>query len=247
MKKTALALAFLLTLCSFAGCTETKKESVIVIDDDLFINAEQDEESPESGDIPEETEEKETEKATEETTSATESVKGTVRDNIYTNEFLELKYKAPFSWKLVSGKVAKAFSAFTSHILGIEDADAGESSGESAVYVDMIGYSEYSEVSYVSVRIIDCSELVPQYADIAIDDLLALTALTGTNCSEIETVKIAGKEYRKISYNTSTADGYPAISADYARKEGEFLCLISITDESAEMISAREKCFTVPN
>lgn len=122
MKKTALTLAFLLSLCSFTACGSTNEsdsassKSVVSSSEE---ESSEEETTTEAEESEEETTEAETTEAEEEETTASEDKdtdekdsedeeaekpaaaentdfkRGTVKDNVYTNEFAGIKFTAP--------------------------------------------------------------------------------------------------------------------------------------------------------
>ncbi len=125
MKKTALTLAFFLTLCSFTACGDTSStdDASKSVSSSSTVESSEEETEAETTTAEESSEEETTEaEESEEETSADEAeessdsdtaetskseqpaaentdfTRGVVEDNVYTSEFAGLKFTAPDGW-----------------------------------------------------------------------------------------------------------------------------------------------------
>lgn len=245
MKKTVLISAFILALSLFSSCEKSRRESVIVIDDDAFINGESFTEA-----LPYEegtTEEVVTEEVTTEpVTDPRAHVKGTIDGKVYTNEFAGMKFTAPSDSKLFSGKVAGTLLDMTG-LFGDEEEKSGyDEDADSAFINDAMCMNNLFRGKYVVIQLVEPARISAEVADISVDVFLTVISFGNENPTEPETVTLGGKEFRRI-ITDSTFDGTPVKRVYYARKEGEFIITVTISELTMEGISAREKNFTALN
>ena len=99
---------------------------------------------------------------------------------------------------------------------------------------------------YVIIQLVEPARISAEVADISVDVFLTIVTFGNENPTEPETVTLGGKEFRRI-ITDSTFDGTPVKRVYYARKEGEFIITVTISELTMEGITAREKNFTALN
>lgn len=256
MKKIALTLAFLLTLCSFTACgndssSEKKSDSSSVeTTTEESTEAETTEEASESTTTAADEEEAATKADAEEKgTEAAEGnglTRGTVEGNVYTSEFAGIKFTAPEGWTFAKDDYILSMMNISLDTLG-DDLAVNKALLEQAVIYDALCMDQKTGANII-FEYENLAKEVPDPDKYTMDDIIAsfdkqLAAITAIKYEKIKAdkVTIAGQEYEKLVYHAD----YNAISMDqvfYIRREGNLVfCIIASNGQSGEDMTVYEK------
>lgn len=256
MKKIALTLAFLLTLCSFTACgndssSEKKSDSSSVeTTTEESTEAETTEEASESTTTAADEEEATTKADAEEKgTEAAEGnglTRGTVEGNVYTSEFAGIKFTAPEGWTFAKDDYILSMMNISLDTLG-DDLAVNKALLDQAVIYDALCMDQKTGANII-FEYENLAKEVPDPDKYTMDDIIAsfdkqLAAITAIKYEKIEAdkVTIAGQEYEKLVYHAD----YNSISMDqvfYIRREGNLVfCIIASNGQSGEDMTVYEK------
>lgn len=256
MKKIALTLAFLLTLCSFTACgndssSEKKSDSSSVeTTTEESTEAETTEEASESTTTAADEEEATTKADAEEKgTEAAEGnglTRGTVEGNVYTSEFAGIKFTAPEGWTFAKDDYILSMMNISLDTLG-DDLAVNKALLDQAVIYDALCMDQKTGANII-FEYENLAKEVPDPDKYTMDDIIAsfdkqLAAITAIKYEKIKAdkVTIAGQEYEKLVYHAD----YNSISMDqvfYIRREGNLVfCIIASNGQSGEDMTVYEK------
>lgn len=256
MKKIALTLAFLLTLCSFTACgndssSEKKSDSSSVeTTTEESTEAETTEEASESTTTAADEEEATTKADAEEKgTEAAEGnglTRGTVEGNVYTSEFAGIKFTAPEGWTFAKDDYILSMMNISLDTLG-DDLAVNKALLDQAVIYDAFCMNQTTGANII-FEYENLAKEVPDPDKYTMDDIIAsfdkqLAQISAIKYEKIKAEKatIAGKEYEKLVYHAD----YNSISMDqvfYIRREGDLVfCIIASNGQSGEDMTVYEK------
>lgn len=256
MKKIALTLAFLLTLCSFTACgndssSEKKSDSSSVeTTTEESTEAETTEEASESTTTAADEEEATTKADAEDKgTEAAEGnglTRGTVEGNVYTSEFAGIKFTAPEGWTFAKDDYILSMMNISLDTLG-DDLAVNKALLDQAVIYDALCMDQKTGANII-FEYENLAKEVPDPDKYTMDDIIAsfdkqLAAITAIKYEKIKAdkVTIAGQEYEKLVYHAD----YNSISMDqvfYIRREGDLVfCIIASNGQSGEDMTVYEK------
>ena len=256
MKKIALTLAFLLTLCSFTACgndssSEKKSDSSSVeTTTEESTEAETTEEASESTTTAADEEEAATKADAEDKgTEAAEGnglTRGTVEGNVYTSEFAGIKFTAPEGWTFAKDDYILSMMNISLDTLG-DDLAVNKALLDQAVIYDALCMDQKTGANII-FEYENLAKEVPDPDKYTMDDIIAsfdkqLAAITAIKYEKIKAdkVTIAGQEYEKLVYHAD----YNSISMDqvfYIRREGNLVfCIIASNGQSGEDMTVYEK------
>lgn len=258
MKKIALTLAFLLTLCSFTACgddssSESKSNSSSVettteAATEAETEAETTEEAAESTTAAEEeaTTKADSEGSDKEAAEGNGLTRGKVEGNVYTSEFAGIKFTAPEGWTFAKDDYILSMMNISFDTIG-DDIAINKALLDQAVIYDALCMDQKTGANII-FEYENLAKEVPDPDKYTMDDIIAsfdkqLAAITAIKYEKIKAdkVTIAGQEYEKLVYHAD----YNTISMDqvfYIRREGDLVfCIIASNGQSGEDMTVYEK------
>lgn len=250
MKKTALTLAFILTLCSFTACGNTSGSEAEKASTPASSAAESSEEATETTEAEETTETETTTEAEAEDTTTTAAAddeadadadaeeektpaaentnfkRGKVDGDVYTSEFAGLKFTAPEGWVFAKDEYILSMMNIGLDVTGNDINKA--LLDQVAIYDAMCteqstGQSIIVEFENLAKEVPDPDKFtVEDYFDAVDKQLSNLSGISFTKTGDVEDVTLAGQDFKRVTYKAEV-NGITMEQVYYVKRVENFM------------------------
>lgn len=234
MKKFAVLLALMMSLCSLASCGDSKKSS---------------KSDKNSSSVTESDENKNTD--SDDGESAEGFKRGSVSGKTYTSEFGGIKFTAPSEWVYSTDEQILSMMNIALDVTG-NDNELNKQLLEQAVIYDAqamnVTTGENVIIMYENLRkegINPDTITAEGYLDIVKSQLENMSGVTYSDFSDYEKVRLGNKEFLRFKLTSTYGTlNYSCSQIQYVRKTGDFIMAIIVSSGAEKRdMTVYEDCF----
>ena len=260
MKKIALTLAFILTLCSFTGCKDKKSEkadkstssSKSETTDETTTEAEATEAEGNSKNADENKENNSDDNEDDPQEEDNDDInfkRGKIEDGVYSNEFADIKFAAPEGWTFADDEYILKMMNISLDKIGDDTAITQELLDQAVIY-DAFCMDQTTGKNII-FEFENLEKEVPNPDEYTMDDIIAafdqqLAAIDAIEYKKVktDTTTIAGKEYTRLVYQADMGGVISIEQVFYIRRDGNLVfCIIASNGQSGEDMTTYEDKF----
>lgn len=237
MKKFAVLLALMMSLCSLASCGDSKKSS---------------KSDKNSSSVTESDENKNTDSDDDDEGESAEGFKrGSVSGKTYTSEFGGIKFTAPSEWVYSTDEQILSMMNIALDVTG-NDNELTKQLLEQAVIYDAqamnVTTGENVIIMYENLRkegINPDTITAEGYLDIVKSQLENMSGVTYSDFSDYEKVRLGNKEFLRFKLTSTYGTlNYSCSQIQYVRKTGDFIMAVIVSSGAEKRdMTVYEDCF----